>query len=130
MKFTADDFADWSSYMSCQAPRDLLCVFRQGEAGQPWVGYARDFSPSMYVAELQWKLTGIAREELAGMGLAEQMQRLPVTQFAGVRELANGNGYGGYYQLLQTDSYLSQSFGYSCADSLLALMGKTIQNNN
>ena len=79
---------DWTDYASTPAPRDLLCQFRRSEEWlrdaqinqgrrnnreafreglQGWTGHARDFSAHYNVAGLQWKLTGIAREELDRM---------------------------------------------------------------
>lgn len=83
MKLTADDFAIFTDYLTYPAPPSLLCVFWRidwEETGEkPWVGYARDFSPMMNVAGLRWKLTGIAREELARMSEAMRLQLLPIT---------------------------------------------------
>lgn len=57
---------DWTEYTFQPAPRTLLCQFRR--EGQPvYVGYAKDFPPEFNVAGLEWKLTGIAREQLDRM---------------------------------------------------------------
>ena len=60
---------DWTSYAFQLPPPTLLCQFRregQGQAGW-FVGYAKDFSPEFNVANLEWRLTGIARVQLDQM---------------------------------------------------------------
>lgn len=44
-------------------PEKALCLFKRGDDGEPWVGYA-GFYPEFNIAYLKWKLTGIAKESL------------------------------------------------------------------
>ena len=52
----------WTNYEFQPAPRDLLCQFRRPGLDQVWVGYGRDIYLSSYATDLQWRLTGIARD--------------------------------------------------------------------
>jgi len=87
---------DWTSYEFQPAPRDLLCQFR-GHAGfvksdgvfvgPVCTGYAKDFSPYCNVHGIEWKLTGIAREQLDRMPEEVRRQVMPL---AGWRQMLNG----------------------------------------
>ena len=71
---------EWTDYQFQPAPRTLLCQFRrtgQGQAGW-FVTYAKDFLPEFNVANLEWRLTGIAREALEGMPEAVRQQAMPL----------------------------------------------------
>jgi hypothetical protein len=57
---------DWTPSEIQPAPKELLCQFRRRD-GFSHTGYARDFMPEFNVAGLEWKLTGIGREELDRM---------------------------------------------------------------
>jgi hypothetical protein len=90
----------WTSYKFQLAPQDLLCQFRyplpdiNGDAYCKYTGYARDFAPYYDLAAgLEWKLTGIAREQLDRM--PEEVRR----------------------------QVMSQSMGYGLANRLLGLSG-------
>jgi len=67
---------DWTSCDRHSAPPQLLCMFRRAEWRQPGIGYACEFSPEFNVAGLEWKLTGIAKEALAGMSPEAQARAL------------------------------------------------------
>ncbi len=70
---------DWTNYGFHPAPRTLLCQFRrrgQGEAGW-FVGYAKDFAPEFNIVDFEWRLTGIAKEELDQMGPEGRAQVMP-----------------------------------------------------
>ena len=72
----------WINYEDQSAPRDLLCLFRRNAETYyravaspyfslaawrreiPSIGYARDFPLDLDTTGLEWKLTGIAHEEL------------------------------------------------------------------
>ena len=71
----------WVRYELQPAPRNLLCQFRrkgQGSAGW-FVGYAKDFSSYFNIADLEWQLTGIAREQLDRMPPEVRAQVMPPT---------------------------------------------------
>jgi hypothetical protein len=92
---------DWTSYEFQLAPRNLLCLFRRtAEAYNkaiesphfslanwrketPRVAYARDFPPEFNISGLEWKLTGIAREELDRMPLEVRRQVMPLSASCG-----------------------------------------------
>ena len=57
----------WTNYEFQPAPRDLLCQFRRPGLNLVWVGYGRNIYLSSYATDLQWRLTGIAREALDRM---------------------------------------------------------------
>lgn len=59
------DHEEWSEYSLRPAPATLLCVFWRGGLDRPRVGYAKDFPADLNAVGLWWKLTGIAKEELA-----------------------------------------------------------------
>ncbi len=67
---------DWTSYEFQPAPRTLLCQFRRKD-GFAYTGYAEDFYPEFNVAGLEWKLTGIAKEQLDRMPPEVRAQVLP-----------------------------------------------------
>ncbi len=67
---------DWTSYELHSAPRGLLCQFRRQD-GFAFTGYAKDFFPEFNVAGLEWKLTGIAKEQLERMPEAVLRQMMP-----------------------------------------------------
>lgn len=67
---------DWASYELQPAPRDLLCQFRRQD-GFAFTGYAKDFFPEFNVAGLEWKLTGIAKEQLERMPPEVRVQVTP-----------------------------------------------------
>ena len=61
---------NWTNYIFTPAPPSLLCQFRRrvsDEAAVLCTGYACDFSPESNCANLEWRLTGIAREQLDRM---------------------------------------------------------------
>ena len=68
--------AEWQNYEFIPAPEDLLCEFWRPATAyteeQQWIGYARDFSDAFNIGNLRWRLTGIAKEELAAMGEQER----------------------------------------------------------
>ena len=73
---------DWTCYEFQPAPRDLLCQFRRKDTQYvtwQFVGFARDFLPEFNVYGLEWKLTGIAREQLDQMPAAVRAQVMPPT---------------------------------------------------
>ena len=65
------DNSNWHEYAVTVAPGDLLCEFWRPATAyteeQQWIGYARDFSDAFNIGNLRWRLTGIAKEELAAM---------------------------------------------------------------
>src|ERR1700731_377956 len=65
---------DWTDYSTQPAPRTLLCQFRRGDKFFNYVAYAKDFDPAFNIAGLEWKLTGIAREQLDWMSEAMRRQ--------------------------------------------------------
>ena len=75
---------DWTDYMFQPAPRSLLCQFRRKEWAEIHVGYAKDFRPEFNVAGLEWKLTGIAREQLDQMPATVRTQVMPGASWIGV----------------------------------------------
>jgi hypothetical protein len=68
---------DWTDYVFQSAPRTLLCQFRRKEWSKVHVGYAKDFPPESNIAGLEWKLTGIAREQLDHMPPEVKRQMMP-----------------------------------------------------
>lgn len=58
---------DWTNYATTPAPRTLLCQFRRKDRYFNHVGFAKDFLPEFNVAGLEWRLTGIAKEQLDRM---------------------------------------------------------------
>ena len=64
---------DWTDYCLQPAPPNLLCQFRRRHRFY-YVGYSRDFYAEFNVSGLEWKLTGIAQEELDRMPLASCRQ--------------------------------------------------------
>lgn len=98
---------DWTSYEFQPAPPTLLCLFRRNEdsirqlqrIGQlrevnlrVWTGYAQDFSPEFNAANLEWKLTGIAREELDAMVPEFRAQVVPSAGWASMLNRLLGKG--------------------------------------
>lgn len=67
---------DWTDYTWQPAPQFLLCQFRRKD-GFAHTGYAKDFCPEFNVAGLEWKLTGIAREQLDQMSPEARAQMMP-----------------------------------------------------
>jgi hypothetical protein len=58
------DEEGWCRYVPGSLPPEkALCLFKRGDDGEPWVGYA-GFYPEFNIAYLKWKLTGIAKESL------------------------------------------------------------------
>jgi hypothetical protein len=80
---------DWTDYFLAPAPPSLLCQFRRRRANsieQEGVRYAQDFPSEFNCAGLEWKLTGIAREELDRMPEEVRRQVMPehsLGQFVG-----------------------------------------------
>jgi hypothetical protein len=78
----------WTQYALQPPSRDLLCQFRrhadQGPAGW-FVAYARDFRPEFNISGLEWRLTGIAREEL---------DRMPKTTYFTAMLPGQSSGWG------------------------------------
>lgn len=72
----------WTNYIMQPAPRTLLCQFRR-EDGFTHVGYAKDFLPEFNISGLEWKLTGIAREELDRMPLEVRRRAMPLSASCG-----------------------------------------------
>ena len=73
---------DWTSYEFQSAPPSILCQFRRkdGQHTMVFTDYAKNFYPEFNVSGLEWKLTGIAREELEGMSPEWRAQVMsPVT---------------------------------------------------
>jgi hypothetical protein len=58
---------DWINHALHPAPRTLLCQFRRPQWNRPVVCYITDFLPDRNVTDLEWRLTGIAREQLDWM---------------------------------------------------------------
>ena len=67
---------DWTDYYFQPPPPTLLCQFRRiDERGcLQFVGFSKDMVPEFKSVGLQWKLTGIAREQLDRMPYEVQMQ--------------------------------------------------------
>ena len=86
---------DWTSYELQPAPRDLLCRFRyplpqiSPDAYCEYTGYAKDFAPQYdpFSAGLEWKLTGIAREQLDRMPEEVRRQVMPAPLYSGLASL-------------------------------------------
>ena len=73
---------DWTNHAAYPAPPSLLCQFRYSSVGNAyvehvWVAYAKDFGPTLNIANLEWRLTGIAREQLDRMPPEVRAQVLP-----------------------------------------------------
>lgn len=66
----------WTEYTIQPAPPNLLCQFRRKD-GFAHTGYAKDFLPEFDIAGLQWKLTGIAREQWDRMPDRVKQQVMP-----------------------------------------------------
>lgn len=93
---TADNIIglDWTSYSLCPAPWGILCQFRR--RNKPlglftFVARREDFLPEFNINGLEWKLTGIGKEQLAGMDLAVRQQLLEGSLVSYYRNLAFGN---------------------------------------
>lgn len=72
---------DWTNYITVPAPRTLLCQFRRKDRYFNHVGFAKDFLPEFNVAGLEWKLTGIAKEQLDRM--PEEVRRQVMSEVNG-----------------------------------------------
>ena len=99
----------WTSYEFQRAPTDFLCQFRR-EDGFTHIGYAKDFLPEFNISGLEWKLTGIAREQLDGMPEEFKRQVMPP---AGLGWFAN--------ILLSPYANMAQFAGFGCSGSASAL---------
>jgi hypothetical protein len=90
---------DWTSYELQPAPRDLLCQFRWNRSGEAAieVAYAKDFPPEVCTTHLEWKLTGIAREQLDRMPeeVRRQVMPEPYSGLMMMSLLGRGNGQFG-----------------------------------
>jgi hypothetical protein len=75
---------DWTDYNFQPAPSNLLCQFQRiDERGcLRFVGFAKDMLPEFNIARLQWKLTGIAREQLDRMPPEVRAQVMPQSDFS------------------------------------------------
>jgi hypothetical protein len=85
---------DWTSYEFQPAPSSLLCQFRERGSDLVFVDYAADFSPTVAVGCLEWKLTGIAREELERMSPEGRAQVMPQAGFGMLVNLLGRMGCG------------------------------------
>jgi hypothetical protein len=87
---------DWTSYQLYPAPGELLCQFRREVPHHAeFVGYPRDFPALSNIANLEWKLTGIAKELLDRMPEQVRQQVLPQSWLQGLglqRMLAPSGG--------------------------------------
>lgn len=68
---------DWTDYTTIPAPKTLLCQFRRKDRFLNHVGFAKDFLPEFNVVGLEWKLTGIAREQLDRMPEEVKQRMMP-----------------------------------------------------
>jgi len=68
---------EWTDYILQPAPQNLLCLFRRPAWGNNILAYARDFHPECNAVDLQWMLTGIAREQLERMSPECRLQVMP-----------------------------------------------------
>ncbi len=71
VRYQGPDEDGWHTYIGDRPPEDTLCVFeRHTETYQTpsfpqitrWVGYRNEFHPEFNIANLKWRLTGIAKE--------------------------------------------------------------------
>ena len=72
--------SEWHYCENRSAPENLLCEFWRpavkGREERRWIGYAREFSSEFNIANLRWRLTGIAKEELAKMNEQQRTEVL------------------------------------------------------